>query len=105
MVSNLDPKELYDEMKRIIGCEELTHEILDNYICSGWWTREMLPWEHCGMQFQKVYFPMYRDCLKTDIHLCNYQDKSYYFGLGLKEPEVTDDMLKNGTWLVYTWSD
>ena len=48
---------------------------------------------------------MYRDCLKTDIHLCNYKGKSYYFGLGLEEPEVTDDMLKNGTWLVYTWSD
>lgn len=101
----MNKNELYNRMKEIIGCDELTHEVLDNYICSGWWTREMLPWEHCGMQFQKVYFPMYRDCLKTDIHLCNYNNKSYYFGLGLEEPEVTDDMLKNGTWLVYTWSD
>lgn len=101
----MNQNELYNRMKEIIGCDELTHEVLGNYLCSGWWTREMLPWEHCGMRFQKVYFPMYRDCLKTDIHLCNYKGKSYYFGLGLEEPEVTDDMLKNGTWLVYTWSD
>lgn len=93
------------KMQKIIGCSELTHEVLRDYISTGWWNREMLPWEHCGMTFQKVCFPMYRECLKTGIHLCNYQDKTYYFGLGLEEPEVTDDMLENGHWCVYTWSD
>lgn len=94
-----------EEMKKIIGCAELTPEILDDYISSGWWTREMLPWEHCGMDFQKVYGSMSRICLTSGIHKCRYQGKSYYFGLGLDEPTVTDDMLENATWLVYTWSD
>ena len=93
------------KMQKIIGCDKLTHEILDKYISSGWWNREMLPWEHCGMAFQKVYCPMRRESLKHDIHFCRYNDKPYYFGLGLEEPEVTDDMLENGYWAVYTWAD
>ena len=105
-VKYMNTNELYNEMKKIIGCEELSHEIVGEYLSRGFWnTRKLLPWEHCGMKFQKICFQMYRECLKSGIHLCNYQDKSYYFGLGLKEPEVTNDMLKNGTWLVYTWSD
>lgn len=93
------------KMEKIIGCKNLTHEILEDYLSSGWWNREMLPWEHCGMSFQKLCVPMSRSFLAGDIYNCVYNDKSYYFGLGLEEPEVTDDMLKNGTWLVYTWSD
>ena len=100
-----DEKHPLSKMKKIIGCEELTHEILNEYIHSGWWNREMLPWEHCGMAFQKMCVPMHRSFLGTDIYYCNYNDKPYYFGLGLKEPEVTDDMLENGKWFVYTWSD
>lgn len=103
--TEFDIKHQLIKMKKIIGCSELTHELLRNYLSSGWWTREMLPWEHCGMKFQKICFPMYKECLKTGIFLCNYKDKSYYFGLGLNEPEVTEDLLENGTWLVYTWSD
>ena len=100
-----DEKHPYQKMQKIIGCEELTHEVLDNYLSTGWWTREMLPWEHSGMKFQKLCVPMRKEFLKNDIHYCYYNDTPYYFGLGLKEPEVTDDMLKNGTWCVYTWSD
>ena len=92
-------------MEKIIGCKNLTHEILHDYISTGWWEREMLPWEHCGKTFSKVYCKMSRECLKYDIHFCRYNDKPYYFGLGLEEPEVTDDMLENGYWAVYTWSD
>ena len=103
--AEFDAKHQLLKTKKAIGCSELTHELLHNYLSSGWWNREMLPWKHCGMKFQKICFPMYKECLKTGIHLCNYKEKSYYFGLGLNEPEVTDDMLKNGTWLVYTWSD
>ena len=93
------------KMKKIIGCDELTHADVQNYISSGWWNREMLPWEHCGMRFHKVYGSMGRGSLKSGIHYCNYNDKPYYFGIGLDEPEVTDDMLENGYWAVYTWSD
>ena len=92
-------------MKKIIGCKELTHEILNNYLRTGSWEREMLPWEHCGMRFSKMCVPMGKESLKYGIHYCNYNGKPYYFGLGLKEPDVTDDMLENGYWAVYTWSD
>ena len=100
-----DKKHPVYKMEKIIGCDKLTHEILNDYISSGWWNREMLPWEHCGMTFQKMCVPMRASFLESDIHYCWYKDKPYYFGLGLEEPEVTDDMLQNGTWCVYTWSD
>lgn len=93
------------KMKKIIGCKELTHEAVQEYISSGWWGREMLPWEHCGMEFSKVCVPMHRSFLTSDIHHCIYHGKSYYFGIGLDEPTVTDDMLENAEWFVYTWSD
>lgn len=102
----MNANELYEKMKEIIGCAELTHDILDAYIHSGgWWKREMLPWEHCAMSFQRIYGSMSKNCLPYDIYLCRYHGKPFFFGLGLNEPEVTDDMLENGTWLVYTWSD
>lgn len=91
-------------MKEIIGCEELTHDVLKNYLNTFWWKRKMLPWEDCGKSFQKVYSPMKRKLLNNGIYLCNYYDKLYYFGLGLDEPFVTNDMIKNGVWFVYTWS-
>jgi hypothetical protein len=99
-------KDSLENMKKIIGCNELTHEQVHKYICSGWWNREMLPWEHCGMKFQRRCMPMSKIFLTTgDIHYCHYNDKIYYFGLGLKEPELTNDMLENGDWFVYTWAD
>jgi hypothetical protein len=99
-------KHPYQKMQKIIGCEKLTHEIVGEYLSRGFWnTRELLPWEHCGKKFQKLCVPMKRSFLNDGIHLCNYNDKSYYFGIGLDEPEVTEDMLQNGYWCVYTWSD
>jgi len=96
----------YTKMKKIIGCSKLTHEIVSEYLSSGFWnTRNLLPWEHCGKAFQKIWVPMKREFLSNGIHFCRYRDKPYYFGIELDEPEVTDDMLENGTWLVYTWSD
>ena len=101
----MDRKQLHDEMKRSIGCPELTHEVLDTYLSSGWWERAMLPWEHCGMHFEKIYGPMSRLYLAGGIYKCRYHEKAFYFGLGLEEPFVTDDMVKNGIWLIYTWAD
>lgn len=102
---DFDKKHPVYKMEKIIGCKKLTHEILNEYISSGWWEREMLPWEHSGKRFQKMCVPMSANFLKSDIYFCRYNDKPYYFGLGLDEPEVTDDMLENGYWAVYTWSD
>lgn len=94
------------KMKKIIGCSKLNHEIVHKYLHSGLLnTRKMLPWEHCGKTFQKMCFQMKKELLNSGIYLCRYDSKPYYFGIGLDEPEVTNDMLENGTWLVYTWSD
>ena len=101
----MDKKELYNEMKSRIGCDELTHEILAEYLCTGWRDRKLFSWEHCGMHFEKMYSPMCRQSLNFGVRMCLYDGKTYYFGLGLEEPVVTDDMLKNGKWLVYTWAD
>ena len=102
---NLKKMFLRIKMKKIIGCKKLTHEILNEYLSRGWWAREMLPWEHCAMRFQKIYGPMRREYVTQGIHGCHYQDRFYYFGLGLDEPEITDDMIEHGVWFVYTWSD
>ena len=96
---------LFIEMKKIIGCTKLTHEILNEYLSRGWWEREMLPWEHCGKRFQEICVPMRKEYVTQEIHSCHYQDKVYYFGLGLDEPTITDDMIEQGVWFVYTWSD
>ena len=102
----MNKSELYNKMKEIIGYSELTHDVLDEYIYSGgWWERKMLPWEHCSMRFQEVYGPMNRASLLNGIYRCDYYKKSFYFGIGLKEPSVSDDMLKNGKWFVYSYSD
>ena len=94
-------------MKEIIGCQELTHDAIHTYTRSGWWTREMLPWEHCAMSFQSLWqsVAMRKEFWGRNIYLCIHHEKPYYFGIGLEEPEVTDDLLKNGHWLVYTWAD
>lgn len=101
----MDKTQLYDEMKFRIGCDELSHELLAEYLSSGWWERTLLPWEHCGMHFEKMYSPICQQNLAFGIHKCLYNGESFYFGIGLEEPIVTDDMLKNATWLVYTWAD
>lgn len=82
-----------------------THAIVFWYIQAGWWQREMLSWEHVAMGFHKLNVPMKRILLESGIHYCLYNDSHYYFGIGLEEPIVTEDMLNNGVWFVYTWSD
>ena len=93
---------LYAEMQEIIGCTELTHEIVLDYITPLWHYRKLLPWEHCGKSFQKPYGGTYSG---GEIYLCSYEGKDYIFGIGLDEPEITEDMRKNGSWLCYTWAD
>lgn len=101
---SLERKSLLEAMKAIIGCSELTHDIIDEYRKKSWRERKLLPWEHCGMHFEKMYSPFSRERM-CGIYTCDYRGKTYYFGIGLDEPVITDDMEKNGRWLVYTWAD
>ena len=39
------------------------------------------------------------------IYLCKYKGEEYYFGIGKEEPTITEDMIKNGEWSEYTWTD
>ena len=66
------------------------------------------PWEwNNAKDFQRVYdlrcipdkIPVYRICE------CEYQGKSYYYGIGKEETPITEDMRVNGKWYVYTWAD
>lgn len=44
--------------------------------------------------------------LSHSILYCSYNNKIYFFNIGKEEssePEL-DDMIKNGTWYVYTWA-
>ena len=93
------------KMEKIIGCNKLTHEILHDYLCSDNQNRERFPWERCGMAFRRVARPLERNSIKNGIHYCWYQDRPIYFGMGLAEPDVTDDMLENGEWCVYTLAE
>lgn len=94
-----------NKMKSIIGCKELTHKVIDDYLrIGGWRDRKLLPWEHCAMHFEKMYHKLDRERM-CGIYSCLYEGKTYYYGIGLEEPVITDDMEQHGKWLVYTWAD
>lgn len=101
----LEKNELVRKMKEIIGCTELTHEAVEEYLRPSAQTKAMLPWEHCAMGFYKISCGMSRGGLEHGIHRCVYQGKAYYFGIGLDESVLSDEMLNYGVWSVYTWMD
>lgn len=72
------------------------------------WTRRMFPWEHCAKTFQRMKSGPRRESIsqyRESIYKCFYQDQVYLFGVGLPIPVLTDDLLENGEWYAYTWSD
>lgn len=81
---------------------ESVHKILQN----DWWKRDLLPWEHAGKKFYdiSVEYIIKNIERKTELR-CFYNDQVYYFNIGTEEPEITEEMINNGKWQVYTWSD
>lgn len=89
-----------DRLKRIVNYREMTMEdILRN--------ENQTPWAWpTAMHFEKLYGEPPKD--NRDIWTilsCLYNGKRYLFGIGKEEAVITEDMRKNGSWSVYTFSD
>lgn len=81
---------------------ESVHKILQN----DWWKRDLLPWEHAGKKFYDISVEYtIKNIQLKNVMRCFYDDKVYYFNIGTEEPEITEEMINNGKWQVYTWSD
>ena len=71
-------------------------------------------WEHCAMAFYKIPNGLASKHL-LNVHQkivleCKSKSEVYYFGVGLKDCENISlrklrNLLKFGTWYVYTWAD
>lgn len=71
--------------------------------------REPLWWETLGKKFFYITdhlnkFELIRQYLKQhEILKCYYNYEVFFFNIGIKEPEVTDHMIEEGDWFLYTW--
>ena len=84
------------------------HETIHDYYRIKSWGRPMFKWEHCGKGFHAISgFDGIRHNVKHRlvIYRCYHRGHVYYFSIDLPEPVITDDMIKNGEWEVYTWED
>ena len=69
------------------------------------WRKQPWAWP-TAMEYAKVCGKVCREWVEgPGIHWCDYKGKAYVYGTGKGEVPVTEDMLKNGTWYVYTFSD
>lgn len=48
-------------------------------------------------------FNKHKGC--KSILKCYYDDTVYFFGINIPEPVVTDEMLRDGKWFIYNWTD
>lgn len=84
----------------------MDNKSINKILQKGWWEREMLPWEHCGMKFYHIPYDLIEYNIQMkNILFCNFNDEPYYFNIGTDEPQITDEMKKDGYWAVYTWAD
>lgn len=88
---------------------------LFNPICAGLTAREVermsfselrrpLWWENYGMKFNTLGHnsKLVRELIqKKAILKCYYYDKTYYFNIGIEEPNITEDMIEEGVWFSY----
>ena len=82
------------------------HEVINKYYAEG--GTPMFWWAHCAKSFHPITgFEGIRHNVEHNlvIYRCFYRGHVYLFGIKLPEPVITDDMLENGDWQVYTWDD
>lgn len=84
----------------------MDNKTVDKILKNSWRKRKMLSCEHCAQKF----FDITNDYVLRNIEMksvlrCYYNEDVYYFNIGTPEPEITETMIVNGKWQVYTWSD
>lgn len=84
----------------------MTAKEIQSYIDAPWYKRTLLPWEHCAMRFYEIEEPyISRDIAHGSILRCYYKEDVFFFNIGIDEPIITQEMILDGDWEVYTWSD
>ena len=84
----------------------LSNEEINQIIMTTNWERKLFPWELYDKKFYNVTSDYaLRDISSGCVVFCRYNDKPYYFNIGTEEPEITEDMINNAYWAVYSWSD
>ena len=84
----------------------MDNKTVDEILKTSWWERKMLSWEHCAMKFADITNDyVLRNIQMKSVLCCFYNEEVYYFNIGTPEPEITETMIANGKWQVYTWSD
>lgn len=84
----------------------MTAKEINNYISTPSFERNLLPWEHCAMRFYGIKEPyISRNIAMAVILRCFYEEEVFFFNIGIDEPTITQEMILNGDWQVYTWAD
>ena len=91
-------REIFSEWN-VLRYHKFIHELLER----PWEERARMPWEHCLKSFSKI--ELYQ--VEVNFRLMNplkliFNGKAYYFNIGLVEPELTEKMIMNGEWGVYS---
>ena len=104
----------YDVLKSLNGVTKVTIKLNDSkyYEMTGREVeeiayknlREPLWWEEYGKKFYPVSHNP--ELIRTynnekKVAKCYYDDKPYYFNIGIYEPDITDYMIEEAIWYVY----
>ena len=67
----------------------------------------METWEHCAKTWYSINISLAMKNIKSgSIVNCKVNDEGYLFNIPDKiNQNITPEMIKNGKWYVYTWSD
>lgn len=64
-------------------------------------------WEHCGKSWYYIDVPLAIKNIKDNsIVKCKIDNEEYSYNIqDENNPDITNEMIKNGKWYVYTWSN
>ncbi len=71
--------------------------------------REPLWWENLGKKFYYINDYMHKSELihkyfeQHKVLKCYYDYDVFFFNIGIEEPEITEHMIEEGDWFVYSW--